>query len=653
VYLPIGDYAIIGDCHGCALVSRTGSIDWCALGRFDAPPVFFRLLDAGKGGFISITPTDAFEVERAYLDGTNILRTVFKTAAGSVAVVDHMPVGRRRGAGMHDYVSLAAPGLLIRTIEGLSGSVSLDIGFRPSVDYARTPARLTATTNGLFAEGGGALQSQMKFALDGDLARARCEIGAGQRQDLIVSASPMPESVSGDEIAHLLAITHAFWSEWIAYCRYDGPYRDIVRRSALTLKLLTYAPTGAIVAAATTSLPEEIGGERNWDYRFCWLRDASFTLYALAILGYSGEAKAFSRFLRLVCRERPAEIQIMYGIGAEMDLHETLLDHLEGYAGSRPVRIGNAAYNQRQADVYGEFVDCAHLMIALGAKSDAEDRSLIKRLVSFVAAHADEPDQGLWEARGNPRHYVHGKMMSWVALDRGLQMLGEHAEWRELRDRLHQEILEKGVDPTAGHLLQAYGHAGTDAAVLLAPMIGFPLDQALLERTVAAVERELRHGDYVERYRSEDGLSGREGAFLICSFWLVDAFLALGREQQARELFERLIARANDVGLFAEEIDPSNHAFLGNFPQAFTHLALVGNAIHLSLCAKDGSVALAGTYADRARRAVGATFGWRALWEACKVSCRVGRVWSSRRSILPKGFASHAASPGKPKGEAP
>jgi GH15 family glucan-1,4-alpha-glucosidase len=322
-----------------------------------------------------------------------------------------------------------------------------------------------------------------------------------------------------------------------------------------------------------------------------------------------------------------------------MALDERLLEHLDGYQGSRPVRIGNDAYRQHQIDVYGEFVDWAHLMTALGAKFDHEDRSLLRRLISFAADHVEEPDQGVWEARGPPRHYVYGKVMGWVALDRGIELLGNRPEWATLRDRVREEIMRRGRDPNDGHLLQAYDHQGTDAALLLLPMLGFPIDRTTLERSITAIERELRRGDYIERYRTDDGLAGEEGAFLICSFWLVDAYLALGRAQEARELFERVIARANDVGLFAEEIDPANHAFLGNFPQAFTHLALIGNAINLDLFEKGGTGAIAGTHADRARRAVGATFGWRAIWEACKASGRVGRIWSSRRSVLPAALA--------------
>jgi alpha,alpha-trehalase len=634
-YLPIRDYALIGDCHGCALVSRAGSIDWCAFGRFDAPPAFCRLLDARKGGFMSIMPTDAFEVERGYLNDSNILRTVLTTSTGKAAVTDFMPVGRRPGARAHDYVSLSAPLLLVRRVEGLAGKVVLDCSFRPSIDYARTPARLTIGAQGVFAENGPALFCDVPFLASGDLALGQLQIEAGELHDFIVTPAPLSRLPSAADVTRLFEITRAFWSEWIAYCRYGGPYRSIVRRSALALKLMTYAPSGAIVAAATTSLPEEIGGMRNWDYRYCWLRDASLTLNALAALGYSGEAKAFNRFLKRACGQRPSEIQIMYSIDAEMRLDEQVLDHLDGYCASRPARIGNAAYKQRQIDVHGEVVDWAHLTAALGGRFDRDDRALIKYLVSFVAAHIHEPDHGLWEARNAPRHYVYSKMMGWVALDRGVRLLGDQPEWSALCDRLKEDILSRGTDPADGHLLQAYNRPGLDAALLLAPMLDFPLDRATLERSVAAIERELRRGDYLRRYCSDDGLTGEEGAFLICSFWLVDAYLALDRTKEAQDLFHRLIARANDVGLFAEEIDLTSHEFLGNFPQAFVHLALIGNAIHLQLHEKHGVHGLTGTNADRARRAVGAIFGWRAIWEACKASGRVGRFWSSRRSILP------------------
>ncbi|MGQ0752108.1 MAG: glycoside hydrolase family 15 protein [Betaproteobacteria bacterium] len=634
-YVPIRDYAAIGDCHGAALVSRSGSVDWCCLGRFDAEPVFCRMLDAERGGFFAIQPVGEFSSVRSYLSGTNILRTTYSTASGTATLTDFMPVGRQAGAGAHDYVQLNAPGWLVRIIEGESGVVPLRVRYRPSAEFARRPVQLRSAPGRLFVESGVSLYHALaEIGLAGDIAQGLVEAHAGEREVFVLAAHAAPQTAVLDTAARLLDVTRSFWEEWIAYSRYQGPYRDAVRRSALALKLLSYAPTGAIAAAATTSLPEEIGGARNWDYRYCWLRDAPFTLYALAALGYGGEARAFSRYLRLACAATYPTLQIMYGIGAEAKLTERELDHLEGYMGSGPVRTGNEAYLQRQIDVYGELLDWAYLYHTLGGKLDRRSRKMLAEFADFVAERWHEPDQGFWEMRAPARHHVHGKMMSWVALDRAIRLLGSRKPWDEACRRIVEGVCARGVDPSNGHLIQAYNHRGVDAALLLAPVLGFPLDKRALEATVAAVERELRHGDFVYRYRTEDGLQGGEGAFLICSFWLVDALVHTGRVAEAKALFERLLAHANDVGLYAEEIDPGTGAFLGNFPQAFTHLALIGAAVHLELCDRHGPRALDGSYADRARLVVGATLGWRALWAAFKATRRVGRVFSSRRSVL-------------------
>lgn len=633
-YLPLRDYAVIGDCHGAALISRAGDVDWCCLGRLDNDPHFCRILDADRGGFLSITPTDRFSNKRAYLEGTNILRTQFSTDGGSVAVTDFMPVGRQPGTETHDYVNLNAPGWLVRIIDGVQGTVPLHVSYRPSVAFASRPAIFDSTSDCLAVGDGPLLYHEgLPFTVDGDIASATLDVEAGDHRVVVVTSAPVQSSPIG-KAERLFEITQAFWHEWIGYCRYDGPYKDAVRRSALTLKLLTFAPTGAIAAAPTTSLPEEIGGIRNWDYRYCWLRDASFTLFALAALGYGGEARRFSTFLPQVCAATYPDLQIMYGIGGEHELSERTLDHLDGYMGSRPVRVGNGAYDQHQIDVYGEVLDWAYLFHTLGGRFDGDACKMLAALADHVASHWQEPDQGLWEMRAPPRHHVHGKIMSWVALDRAIRLLGARPEWEVERDRIVDDVHAHGLDDASGNLLQAYGHPGTDAALLLAPMVAFPVDHATLEATVAAVENELRHGDLVYRYKSEDGLEGAEGGFLICSFWLVDALLHLGRHGDAKALFERLIALANDVGLYAEEIEPESRAFLGNFPQAFTHLALVAAAVQLKLFDEQGSSAIAGTHADRARSGVGATLGWRAVWAAFKATRRVGRIISSRRSVL-------------------
>ena len=396
--------------------------------------------------------------------------------------------------------------------------------------------------------------------------------------------------------------------------------------------MLTYAPTGALVAAPTTSLPEEVGGVRNWDYRYCWLRDACFTLHALAGLGYSGEARAFGDYLAAACARTAPDVRIMYGIGLETELHERELTHLSGYRGSRPVRVGNDAHRQRQIDVFGEVIDWGLLTEALGRRLDAGARKLIEDLVDQVARRWREPDSGFWEIRDEPRHHVHGRMMSWVAVDRAIRILGRRPAWLELRERILREVLECGI--VDGRLVQAYGADRADATLLLAPMLGFPVAGEVFARTVDAVQRELGAGGYLLRYRCADGLPGGEGAFLMCSFWLVDALLWLDRPAEAREIYERLLASGNDVGLLPEQIDPACGAFLGNFPQAFTHLALVNSALHFELYEKGGAAALRGSYADRARRGVLATYGWRGMLAAALRTGRIGRLRSSRRSIF-------------------
>jgi alpha,alpha-trehalase len=627
---PIREYAAIGDCHGGALVALDGGIDWCCLDRFDADPLFCRLLDASRGGFLSTAPVGRFHASRAYLSDTNVLRTEFATDGGSVALTDFMPVGRRPGGGVHDYVDLRARAWLIRRIECTGGEVALRIGYRPSVAFGALPVELERAYGGIGIRGGGVvLHSDLDLEIRGADAAGEVTLRAGERRFIIIG---MPRLViSSEEIERLYRITCAFWREWIGYCRYRGPYADHVRRSALILKLMTYAPTGALVAALTTSLPEEIGGERNWDYRYCWIRDSSLVLQALASIGYSGEVKRFYRYMRDALEAPVEELQIMYGIRMERDLTERELDHLAGYAGSRPVRTGNGAYSQRQTDLYGYLLEGALAYQALGGKIWPGAKEAYARVADFIAYCWDEPDLGLWEIRADPRHFVHSKAMCWVVVDRAIRLVGAKREWVDLRERMWREIMARGRAPD-GHFVQAFGRSETDASLLQLAMIGAPVDIDTLARTRMAVERELRHGDFVHRYVSGDGLPGSEGAFLVCSFWLVDALLVEGRPADARALFERLCSYANDVGLFPEEIDRSG-AFLGNFPQAFTHLGLVASAVNLELFEKHGAAALRGTYADRARRAVRATLGWRGVLAGWLHSRKL-RLTSSRESIL-------------------
>ncbi|MFS8064638.1 MAG: glycoside hydrolase family 15 protein, partial [Luteimonas sp.] len=624
---------VIGDCHGCALVGRDGSIDWCVLRRFDGDPIFCRLLDSGRGGFWSIRPTQQATSTRAYEPDTNVLVTTHATPTGTLRVSDFMPVGRQLDAGAHDYVSLNAPNWVVRRIEVTSGQVEVEVRYRPSRHFARDDVPLTVKPGIVTGIDVPALHSDLPFAVTNGVAVAHATLGAGECRDLVLAGNTVSGVAPAARVSEFLGITLAFWQEWIAYCRYDGPYAKAVRRSALVLKAMTYAPTGALVAALTTSLPEQIGGERNWDYRFTWLRDGSLMLYALAALGYSGEARRYHHFLATACSQTLPNVHIMYGIDHRHALPERVIDHLEGYEGSRPVRVGNGAALQQQIDVYGETLDLALLYQSLGEKPSAQYLRLLQTFAEFVAAHWQEPDQGLWEMRGPPRHHVHGKLMSWVAMDRAARLFDDAPRWQQLAERIRADIEKNAIDPVGGHLRQAYD-GGIDAAVLLAPMLAFPLDQKTLERTIDAVEKALGQGDYVVRYRGEDGLSGEEGAFLICSFWLVDAKLAAGRIDDARGHFERLLGYANDVGLYAEEVDVASGAFLGNFPQAFTHLALVNSAAHLDLYQRFGADGLRGAHADRAKRSVIATFGWRGVAASIGFAGLRARIRSSDKSKL-------------------
>ena len=631
-YRPIGDYALIGDCHAAALVSRDGGIDWATLRRFDADPVFCRLLDAGHGGHWSIRPVGEHTVARAYVPDTNVLRTEFATASGRVAVTDFMPVGRVLDAGVHDYVRLNAPGWIVRRVEGLEGEVELAMAYRPSRRFGRERVRLRAAAGRV--EDGGAgpvLHSALDFALEGDTARARSRVAAGDVGDHVLASTRIEGQSPCERAGEFLDVTRAFWEEWLGYCRYDGPHRGAMRRSALVLKALTYAPTGAIVAAPTTSLPEDVGGVRNWDYRYCWVRDASFALYALAVLGYSGEVRRFHEFLSRSATASLPHVRPMYGIDGALELEESALGHLEGYRGSAPVRVGNGAWSQRQIDNHGHMLDLAAVYRALDGELDAQYRRLLEAVAAFVEAHWEEPDESLWEMRGEPRRHTHARLMCWVAMDRAARLLDE-SRWRPVAERVRAAIDAEGIGPDG---LEQSVSGGTDASLLLAPMLGYPCGRDVLERTIDTVVAELGRGeDLLMRYAGEDGLEGEEGAFLLCGAWLADAELAVGRVDTARARIERFVARANDVGLYAEEIDPGDGSFLGNFPQAFTHLGLVGNLVNLALVEAHGPEGLAGGYAERAERAIGASFGWRGVLAATMQSRRVGRIVSSDASKL-------------------
>ncbi|MDN2565241.1 glycoside hydrolase family 15 protein [Aquibium sp. A9E412] len=593
-YLPLRDYALLGDCHGAALVGRDGAVDWFCPGRFDAQPACWALLDASKGATFRIAPTAPFESERAYLEGTNILCTMFTTSRGRVQVTDFLPV-RSAADTREPFVDLEAPGWMVRVVEALEGQCNLDVAFEPGA--CEFDPEAGARLDMRLFQGG---------APSAERVRSELALAEGERHAFVLAPADAEAGAPADQAEALLRSTSEFWRDWSGASRYEGPYRAAVERSALALKALTYAPTGAIVAAPTTSLPEDIGGERNWDYRYSWLRDSAFILQALGGLGYDAEAGRYCEFLGSCCVQTLPDLRILYGIDEESQIEERCLDHLDGYAGSKPVRVGNAAADQAQLDIYGEVADWALAYRALGGPIDETLRAMLEGIADHVAQVWGEADQGIWEMRGEPRHYVHGKAMAWVALDRAIRLLGEREAWGQARQEILEALISHADDGDEGGFRQTFADGGMDAALLLLPLLDLPLSDDALDRTVRGVERTLRKGDYVMRYRLEDtddGLSGGEGAFLICSFWLVDALLCTGRADEARELFERLLDKANDVGLYAEEIDPDDQAFLGNFPQAFTHLALINSAINLDLYAKGGGGALLGTHADRTARA--------------------------------------------------
>ena len=654
-YRPIEDYAIVGDCQGAGLVARDGSVGWCALGRFDAEPLLFPLLDADLGGewVVGMEGEDTV-VTRAYEEASAVLRTLHEGPDGTLEVLDFMVVGRRSGSGAFDYVTLNAPGWMVRRVRAVCGRPRMTMRFRPAgPDWGReeTRARLEGPSDGgskgrsegrskgwaVHLARGATLYADAELALDGDVASAAEVLEEGETRCFVLAAkaehsSPCPG------IEKALGVVQAFWREWANFCRYSGPHEGLVLRSAITLKLLTYSPTGALVAAATTSLPEDIGGVRNWDYRYCWVRDSALSLYALSAIGYSGEAADFAGFLTDLPLPRFLPLQIMYGVNYERELHEEELDHLEGYRGSRPVRIGNGAHDQVQIDIYGELLDLAQVRRCLGVRLDDHERMFLEDVADEVVKVWDERDAGLWEARSAPRHYAHSKFMAWVALDRAIDVLGARDGWLEARERVREALVE-GV-AGAGRLERVLpfdgeeGGDGSDAALLLAPTHDVPLGEGVMDATVRAVEAELRHGDFVHRYRGGDGLEGEEGAFLICSFWLVDALLVTGRGEEAEALFDRLCGLCNDVGLFAEEADPETGAHLGNTPQAFTHLALVASAVNLELWRDGGYEAVRGSYADRAKRARGTTQGLRAVMRTMWETGRYVPFTSSSASVL-------------------
>lgn len=593
-YRPIGDYALIGNTHSAALVGMDGSIDWCCLPHFDSSAVFCRLLDVDKGGFFRLGPAGKHTSARRYRDGSAVVETDFTVDGARVRVSDFMHAQRiaRSRLGADDPWCHR----ILRRVEGLAGRVELELEFRPTFDFARGPTALSMTDDGILAVAGKQklllrIRPQPKLDIAGDTVSARFGVTAGERVWMMLShgegtdatalADADPEALLDETIRH--------WQEWDRLCTYDGPYHDLVRQSARVLKLLTFGPTGALVAAPTTSLPEEVGGVRNWDYRFSWLRDSALVLNALMSIGYHEAAMDFLRWLEDLCDGECDELQIMYRLDGGRNLPEHELRHLSGYRGSAPVRVGNGAASQTQLDVYGHVLDVAFLCIERLRPVRAGLWRVLRHLADEAAARWREPDHGVWEIRGEPRHFLSSKLLCWVALDRAVRLArrssldGDVAAWERERDEARRAILERGYDQQANAFTQAFGSTDLDASALLMPLVGFlPATDVRMRATTEAIRARLTAHGLVYRYLGEDGLPGREATFAICSFWLVDNLALQGRLHAARELFERVVAFRSDLGLLSEEIDPIHHELLGNYPQGFTHLALINSALTIA-----------------------------------------------------------------------
>ncbi|HYX84257.1 MAG TPA: glycoside hydrolase family 15 protein [Gaiellales bacterium] len=591
VYLPIAEHGVIGDLHTVALVGTDGTVDWYCPERFDAPSVFASILDGDKGGHYRIAPTvSRHTTKQLYFPDTNVLITRFLTPDGVGEVQDFMPIHRDPKHRRQ----------LIRRVVAVRGEMHFQLECMPRFDYARVPHQLTVTDHGALFRSNAlclALVTETPLRPDRDGVTADIALTAGETAVFSLERADggeMPPRMTLDEAAEAFTDTVRYWRGWLSHSNYRGRWREMVNRSALTLKLLTYRPTGAIVAAPTASLPEQLGGERNWDYRYTWIRDAAFSLYALLRLGFTEEAEAFMRWLTDRFRESAGggdgPLQIMYGIDGRADLREEILDHLEGYAGSAPVRIGNGAAEQLQLDIYGELIDSVYLYNKYGEPISYDAWMDLLKVLEWLCANWDRPDEGIWETRGGRQHFTYSRLMSWVAIERAIRMARQRGlpadlvAWLAARDRVTEQIMTRGWNEKRQAFVQHYDSDVLDASVLLMPLTLFiaPKDPRWLS-TLDAITEELVSDSLVYRYNtsaSPDGLRGDEGTFSICSFWYVEALSRAGRLDDARLAFEKMLTYANHLGLYSEEIGPSGE-LLGNFPQAFTHLALISAAVNL------------------------------------------------------------------------
>jgi GH15 family glucan-1,4-alpha-glucosidase len=594
-YKPIGDYALIGDCHSAALISRQGDIDWCCLPRFDSGSAFGRILDAENGGHCSFTPTDGgpWEYSRRYVDETLVLETTLDGPSGEAKLTDCFTMSTDPRSSERE---------IVRVLEGVRGSIELELRIAPRFDYGQVRPWIRRHGHRLHSAIGGndALvvwcERELEEDPDHELV-ARVTLGAGDRIRLSISYCP-PEIIDAEGVSETdaqaiddgIKATVRWWRDWVQTVRLQGRDEPAARRSAIVLKALTYAPTGAIVAAPTTSLPEAVGAGRNWDYRYAWVRDSSFSSRAFAELGCAAEADAFRAFIMRSAAGHASDLQVLYGVGGERRLRSDTVEGLEGYRGSSPVNVGNQASAQEQLDAYGELVNLTWRWHRRGHSPDDDDWRFLVSLIEHAAERWSDPDCGIWEWPGKPEHFVHSKVLCWSALDRGIRLADEcmrrapTRRWKQARDELRKTIERRGYDRKRGVYVQTFGRKELDSALLLLPTVEFvDWGDERMVRTAAAIREELDAGDgLLYRYRRKDGLAGQEGAFLCCSFWLAECLARAGDLNEARAVFDNTIAKANDLGLFSEEVDPKTGELLGNFPQGLTHLSHISAAVALS-----------------------------------------------------------------------
>jgi GH15 family glucan-1,4-alpha-glucosidase len=589
-YLPIEDHGVIGNLHTAALVGVDGTIDWLCLPAFDSPSVFCAILDDEKGGHFSLRPVEYARSQQLYLPDTNVLLTRYFSPQGLAETLDFMPIITRRGQRHR----------LVRNVRVIRGKMTFDAECRPAFDYARRGHTISVGKSGVvFSSGVGCLGLATDVPLrerEREAAGARFTLGEGERATFVLAHLQEDEGpgeiLSEVGFEELLSSTLHYWRRWLSQSTYQGRWREVVNRSSLVLKLMVYDPTGALVAAPTMGLPERMGGERNWDYRYTWLRDAALALYALIYVGFEDEARHFMSWLSDRCHEdSDGLLQPLYSIDGRTQIFETELDHLSGYMNSRPVRLGNGAYKQRQLDLYGAVLDAAYLYNKHGAPLDYDLWKNLRKILDWLSDNWRDPDEGIWEVRGGRRQFVSSKLLSWVALERAGRISRQRGlpagdgRWMAERDAIYEEIMEKGWNPEKKSFVQYYGSDALDASLLMMPLVKFvgPTDPRWIA-TLERIQQELTYDTLVDRYKTgeaaPDGLSGEEGSFSLCSFWLVECLTQAGRLEEARLALEKMFSYANHLGLYAEEIGHSGEA-LGNFPQAFTHLALISAAVHL------------------------------------------------------------------------